>query len=328
MKEPLVPWVLWVLVALVALAVLGSRTTKSAELDARLPIKLSTIGFALQADLCYTNRVDVWTHDERNVERLRHGDQLFISVRETSVSVERLVEILKRRGVKLIFYLMDEPVVAPEVVKAVSQVAIRMFVQNSAYELPNVHIMPIGIRDCGSVVAMHSGMYEQRTLLDAPRLTPLEKRHKCLLCFNLGTHESRRACYDALHCLPFVLDLNVTGDGPGQDWRSFSVPPAAVYAATIRSRYVLAPRGIGLDTHRFYEAIYLWSVPIVVRSSSSFDRLYTVFPCLVVAAWTDVTAELLDREYAACASRLRAFHDRYPRFLTDRATISELLLSM
>jgi hypothetical protein len=46
-----------------------------------------------------------------------------------------------------------------------------VFVQNSAYELPNVHIMPTGIRDCGSIVAMHAGMYEQRTLLDAPRLT-------------------------------------------------------------------------------------------------------------------------------------------------------------
>jgi hypothetical protein len=322
--------VLWVLVALVAVAallVICSKTTKNSELDARLPIKLSTIGFALQADLCYTSRVDVWTHDERNVERLRHGDQLFISVRETSASIERIVAILKRRGVKLVFFLMDEPVVAPEVVSAVSPVAIRMFVQNSAYELPNVHIMPIGIRDCGTIVAMHAGMYEQRTLLEAPRLTPLEKRHKCLLCFSLVTHESRRACYDALRGLPFVLDLNATA-GPGADWRSFSVPPAAVYAATIRSQYVLAPRGTGVDTHRFYEAIYLWSVPIVVRTNSAFDRLYTVFPCLVVAAWTDVTAELLDREYEACAYRLRAFHYRYPRFLTDRATISDLLLRL
>ena len=325
---PWVPWVLAALVALVALVVLGSKPTKNAELDARLPIKLSTIGFALQADLCYTNRVDAWTHDERNVERLRHGDQLFISVRETSASIERIVAILKRRGVKLIFYLLDEPVVAPDVVSAVSQVAIRTFVQNSAYELPNVHIMPIGIRDCGSIVAMHAGMYEQRTLLEAPRLTPLEKRHECLLCFNLGTHESRRVCYDALHGLPFVLDLNATGTGPGPDWRSFSVQPAALYAAMIQSRYVLAPRGVGVDTHRFYEAIYLWSVPIVVRSNSAFDRLYTVFPCLVVSTWTDVTTELLDREYGACAYRLRAFHDRYPRFLTDRATISDLLLRL
>ena len=77
-----------------------------------------------------------------------------------------------------------------------------------------------------------------------------------------------------------------------------------------------------------HEAIYLWSVPIVVRTNSAFDRLYTVFPCLVVAAWTDVTAELLDREYEACAHRLRVFHYRYPRFLTNRATISDLLLRL
>lgn len=102
------------------------------------------------------------------------------------------------------------------------------------------------------------------------------------------------------------------------------MPPEAVYAATIRSQYVLAPRGTGVDTHRFYEAIYLRSVPIVVRTNSAFDRLYTVFPCLLVAERTDVTAELLDREYEACAYKLHVFHYRYPRFLTDRATISDL----
>ncbi len=77
-----------------------------------------------------------------------------------------------------------------------------------------------------------------------------------------------------------------------------------------------------------HETIYLWSVPIVVRTNSAFGRLYTVFQCLVVAARTDVTAELIDRDYEACAHRLRVFHYRCPRFLTDRATILDLLLSL
>ena len=301
------------LLALLALSALRARASEApaSDLDARLPIKLSQIGFALHADLCYTSRVSA-DHDARAVNRLRHGDRIFISVGETSVSIEAIVAILRARGIKLIFYLMDEPVVAPEIVAAVYPVAIRTYVQNSAYDLPNVHIMPIGIRDCGSIVAMHAGMFEQRTLLDAPLLTPLAKWHTCLLCFSFDTHVSRRACYDALHNLPFV---RVAG----------AVPPARFYADTIQSKYVLAPRGVGVDTHRFYEAIYLMSVPIVVRTNSPFDRLYDLFPCLVIDAWPDVTAELLDREYEPCVAKLCSFHARYPRFLTDRGTISALL---
>jgi hypothetical protein len=64
---------------------------------------------------------------------------------------------------------------------------------------------------------------------------------------------------------------------------------------------------------------------LVVRTNGPFDRLYGLFPCLVIDAWSDVTAELLDREYESCVGKLRSFHARYPRFLTDRDTISALL---
>ena len=137
--------------ALLALFALLARVARvapkapRADLDARLPIKLSQVGFALQADLCYTSRLG-GSHDARAVNGLRHGDRIFISVGETSVSIAEIVAILRRREIKLVFFLMDEPVVAPEILAAVYPVAIRTFVQNSAYDVPNVHIMPIGIR--------------------------------------------------------------------------------------------------------------------------------------------------------------------------------------
>ena len=80
-----------------------------------------------------------------------------------------------------------------------------------------------------------------------------------------------------------------------------------------------------MDTHRFYECIYLGCVPIVVRTHTVFDRLYAAFPCMVVERWEDVTAELLDQSYPGCFSRMREFNTRYPRFLTDLDSIQGLL---
>ena len=39
----------------------------------------------------------------------------------------------------------------------------------------------------------------------------------------------------------------------------------------------MSPRGNGEDCHRFYEAIYLDSIPIVKRTNTPFDKLYNAF---------------------------------------------------
>jgi len=55
--------------------------------------------------------------------------------------------------------------------------------------------------------------------------------------------------------------------------------------------FELCPEGNGLDTHRFYEAIWLKTIPIVKRNTLA--PLYEKFPCLIVDHWEDVTEALL-----------------------------------
>ena len=316
-------------------------------LSGGLIFKLSQIGFALHSTLCYTNRINVGIHDYvEYAAQLRDGDSVFISTRESAVPIHTLVAILRARNVRVVFYIMEEPLVAWEVVERLLPVSIRIFVQNNEYDHPNVHIMPIGIRDCGSIVAMHR-RYDQKYLLEkgASLRTMLGanvRPIKCLLCFSLWTHPSRQECYQ------WFTDA---GAGAGAGARSFvynltdaatdavtqvhpatnpfeKVPASLVYDKTLESRYALCPRGCGVDTHRFYECIYLGCVPIVIRTHTVFDRLYapdTGFPCLVVERWADVTEELLDACYPDCFARMREFHARYPRFLTDLDSIEGLL---
>jgi len=308
-------------------------------LSSGLIFKLSQIGFALNSTLCYTNRINVGIHDYvEYAAQLRDGDSIFISTRESDVPVHTLVAILRARNVRVVFYIMEEPLVAWEFVERLLPVSIRIFVQNNEYDHPKVHIMPIGIRDCGTIVAIHR-RYDQRYLLEkgASLRTSLGanvRPIKCLLCFSLWTHPSRQECYDlfagAGASSLFVYNLNdaAAAADAREENRFEKVPAALVYDKTLESRYALCPRGCGVDTHRFYECIYLGCVPIVLRTHTVFDRLYapdTGFPCLVVERWADVTEELLNQSYLECFSKMREFHARYPRFLTDLDSIEGLL---
>jgi len=49
--------------------------------------------------------------------------------------------------------------------------------------------------------------------------------------------------------------------------------------------------GFGIDTHRFYESVWLGCTPIVI--SSGLDDLYKKFGALIVDSWDEVTEEVL-----------------------------------
>ena len=52
---------------------------------------------------------------------------------------------------------------------------------------------------------------------------------------------------------------------------------------------MLAPPGCGGDTHRAWEILVLHTVPIVI--TSPLDRLYGMFPVIIVKDWSEVFAE-------------------------------------
>ena len=57
---------------------------------------------------------------------------------------------------------------------------------------------------------------------------------------------------------------------------------------------MVSPPGSGWDCYRTWEALWLGTIPIVLRTGTPFDSLFDDLPVLLVDAWTDVTRELLD----------------------------------
>lgn len=57
------------------------------------------------------------------------------------------------------------------------------------------------------------------------------------------------------------------------------------------SKYVLCPRGSGIDTHRFYEAILMGAIPIV--ESSTLNPIYNQTTSLILPSFEILTEEML-----------------------------------
>ena len=64
---------------------------------------------------------------------------------------------------------------------------------------------------------------------------------------------------------------------------------------TRHSRFVLCPRGNGIDTHRLWETLYLGSIPIV-KNHPALDN-FKELPILWIDDWNDVTEDFLHKEY-------------------------------
>lgn len=63
-----------------------------------------------------------------------------------------------------------------------------------------------------------------------------------------------------------------------------------------QTKFVLSPRGNGLDCHRTWEAILMGAIPIV--KSSTLDPLFKDLPVLIVKDWQDINKKFLRRAWS------------------------------
>ena len=285
------------------------------QINERLIFKLSQIGYALNCDLLFTNRIPSIKQDVELVNYLKTGDKIFISVipNELTINLHRLVSILKNKNIKVYFYIMYEPIVPVNIIQLLYPVSLGFYINNNFYDDSLIHGMPIGIRDCGNVVLNHKGF--SHDYLFKEQLNIVKKEYMCLLVFSY-TNNERYRCYNELKDKKFITNLNDNQYEAQESVHCGKVPIWINYEYTHKSLYTLSPRGAGEDCHRFYEAIYLDSIPIVKRTNTVFDKLYNVFPCLIVNDWNEVTEKLLAEKKDGCLQKLIIFKNKYPNIYT------------
>jgi hypothetical protein len=58
--------------------------------------------------------------------------------------------------------------------------------------------------------------------------------------------------------------------------------------------FILAPRGNGIDSHRFWEALYLKTIPIVISNPLvNIIKKETNLPILILNDWSELNPEKL-----------------------------------
>lgn len=60
-------------------------------------------------------------------------------------------------------------------------------------------------------------------------------------------------------------------------------------------KYVLAPRGNGIDSHRLFESLHAKSIPIVIKNINNSQ--YSDLPIIYVDDWEEVTEDFLNKKY-------------------------------
>jgi hypothetical protein len=108
------------------------------------------------------------------------------------------------------------------------------------------------------------------------------KTHLLYVNFSSSTHEGRKKIIDAVSQVPKVTL------GEPVDFESYLMQMA-------KHKFCLCPRGNGIDTHRFWEAQYLNTIPIVL--SRDWTPAYSNLPILVVDSWEDLLQINLEKAY-------------------------------
>ena len=294
-----------------------------------LIFKFSSIGYALKCDLIFTDRLILLPLDKsfELLKYLKDGNKIFINIGSLLFmeNLHKIINNIKSLNIKVIFYLQFEPIIPPEIIELLLPISYSIYNQNNHYSHQNVHCMPIGIRDCGITIKPgHENFYH--TYLFNQGLKNVIKKHLCLISGFANTHPDRLISYNCLKDKSFIYDISNFKYSFNMTSTWGKIPSYKFYNFIHQSFYVIAPSGLGVDTHRFFEAIYLKTIPIVKKTNSVFDKIYEIFPCLVINEWSDITKELLDSNLDNLTIKMNEFHEKYKNCYTDISLLDELLL--
>lgn len=169
-----------------------------------------------------------------------------------------------------------DPRCEPFVTFQKSPVLTKVFAQNLVWESGKFNGLPIG-------VANSNWAHGDKALVTS-YLQSFIKTECLYVNFDIRTHSSRRDCFEATRRLPFATVR--AGEQLSYD----------KYLSDIAShKFVLCPRGNGLDTHRFWESVYLGAVPVVMRSEVL--PIHFRYDALLIDRWEDLTLEMMEQHY-------------------------------
>lgn len=160
---------------------------------------------------------------------------------------------------------------------------IKIFVENLESG-ENCLPLPIGFRDGFEIMPPNFPMTEKFYPLDS--ITKDKRSDNMVFAsFSSWTHPTRQKLETIVSKMPNKFYQIRRGKETPFKLPTGDILPAEYLSEMSRFQFALCPRGLGLDTHRFYEALSMNVTPVVQMSRTRFDLIYEVFPCVRLESW-------------------------------------------
>ena len=213
-----------------------------------------------------------------DVSKIQEGDAIFVQTEYLPRFFRRIHPKISTRYV-LVTHNSDFPIPGGFEAYLDDPKILAWFGQNvENYRHPKLHPLPIGLENrCWSNGNPRAIDKKRRLLHTFAKMRLLYNN------FTIGTRPTERGrVYEIFKDKAFCHQAT-------------RKPFDAYLADLAESKFVLSPRGNGLDCHRTWESLYMGAIPIVKSSAS--DSLFEGLPVLIIADWNEVTEELLQKRY-------------------------------
>lgn len=159
------------------------------------------------------------------------------------------------------------------------------FTHNASFIHPKLHCLPIGIANqfykWGDVNVFNTHIKEKEK--------NYPKQQLLYMNFTIRTQpDERTLVYNMFRNKAFCTVRDCTQ-------YAHDNPLSKYLDDLLVHKFVLSPRGHGLDCFRTWESLLMGSYPIV--TSSTIDELFSDLPVVIIDSWDEVTPEFLEQKY-------------------------------
>jgi hypothetical protein len=224
------------------------------------------------------HKISDWSFDHRykiNLEpdKIKHNDFVFVNLDELNDFVNILNKNPPKNKFNLITHNSDQTFYHNHFEK-VKDYTLKVYALNCSYKNEDIYPIPIGFRD----VPLNT-----MEIINQIPIKHLDKNILLYMNFDVNTNRKiRQPCYEYFINKKWVIKEN-------------NISIKEFYNNMMKSKYVLSPRGCGIDCHRIYESIYFNAIPILL--TTEFDYFYKHLPVVIVKEWDKITEEFLINNY-------------------------------
>jgi hypothetical protein len=262
----------------------------------------SQLNFAATSDVILANSIsgeDDYSSCKKCVHKLSIRKQTIFyvdleSIRRKRTIFEYLKEVADAESILLIGFTEGKNLSLKDLNPFLNLPFLRVYVENLEIETrKRVYPLPIGLRDGFETVPTNFPMSEKfyKILENDGDITRFDE---IFSHFSIWTHPERSELNKIISKLngyrTLTSEKNAEFKLPTGD-----ISPNNYFNEIIRHSFVLAPRGGGVDTHRFYEALRAKAIPIVKKSGTAFDAIYETFPCVAIDDWEELATLTFDK---------------------------------